>query len=104
MDSRLIKRMSYVTFGLGVASVLGSAATYLLGQRNNIEGRRNTGVFVGLWAPTLFAISEMLDRISEEDTKYMGVRIERGLVTPTTGGITERAGRIAETARALINR
>lgn len=91
MDSRLVKQLSYVSFGLGVASVLGSAAIYLLGQRNNTEGRRNTGVFVGLWAPTLFAISEMLDRISEEDRSYMGVPIER-------------AGMVTETARSLINR
>lgn len=91
MDSRLVKQLSYVSFGLGVASVLGSAAIYLLGQRNNIEGRRNTGVFVGLWAPTLFAISEMLDRISEQDHTYMGVHIDR-----TT--------QVGERARSLINR
>lgn len=96
MDSRLVKQMSYVSFGLGVASVLGSAAIYLRGQRDHAEGRRNTGVFVGLWAPTLFAISEMLDRISEEDRSYMGVPIERGLATQGT--------RITEKARSLINR
>lgn len=94
MDSRLVKQLSYVSFGLGVASVLGSAAIYLLGQRNNIEGRRNTGVFVGLWAPTLFAISEMLDRISEQDNTYMGVPIDRGVTT----------GTVREAARSLINR
>lgn len=91
MDSKLVKQLSYVSFGLGVASVLGSAAIYLLGQRNQTEGRRTAGVFVGLWAPTLFAISEMLDRISEEDRSYMGIPIER-------------MGTVAETARTLINR
>lgn len=91
MDSKLVKQMSYVSFGLGIASVIGSAAIYLLGQRNQTEGRRNTGVFVGLWAPTLFAISEMLDRISEQDHSYLGVPIER-------------EGMVTQTARSLINR
>lgn len=99
MDSRTVKQFSYVSFGLGVASVIGSAAIYLLGQRGKTEGRKNTSVFVGLWAPTLFAISEMLDRISEEDHTYMGVPIER-----ERDREREREGVLAEAARTLIKR
>lgn len=98
MDSNLVKRLSYVSFGLGVASVLGSAAIYALGQRRNVEGGRHNSLFVGLWAPTLFAISEMLDRISEEDRTYMGVPIDRG------APVIQRGSRLAETARSLITR
>lgn len=79
MESRQVKQLSYIAFAAGVASVTASAAIYLLGRRKPGEGRRHAGVFVGLWAPTLFALAEMLDRMSVEDRSYLGIPIEHHL-------------------------
>lgn len=76
MDSKTVKQLGYLAFGAGIASIAGSAAIYLLGQRDEVEGRRNTGTFVGLWAPTFFAIASLLDRMADEDSSYMGVPIK----------------------------
>ncbi|HEY9898219.1 MAG TPA: hypothetical protein V6D00_03460 [Pantanalinema sp.] len=79
MDSKTVKQLGYVAFGAGIASIAGSAAIYLLGQREHAEGRRNAGTFVGLWAPTFFAIASLLDRMADEDKSYMGVPIQHKL-------------------------
>ncbi|MBO9540722.1 hypothetical protein J7643_09050 [bacterium] len=79
MDSKMVKQLGYLAFGAGIASVAGSALIYMLGQRDEVEGRRNTGTFVGLWAPTFFAIASLLDRMADEDRSYMGIPIERNL-------------------------
>lgn len=76
MNSKTVKQLSYVAFIAGIVSVLGSAMIYFRGEKDRQEENRQTGLFVGLWAPTLFAISEMLDRLSVEDDSYMGVKIK----------------------------
>lgn len=93
MDSKLVKGLSYIAFGAGVASVALSGLVYLRGKADDDSGEKNAGHFIGLWAPTFFLLAEMMDRISVQDTSYMGVRIERG--------ITERA---TEQGRELIRR
>lgn len=76
MDSKLVKQLSYVAFTAGIASVVGSGLLYLAGKTDRSQTKQNNGLFVGLWAPTFFAIAEMLDRLSIEDDRYLGVDIE----------------------------
>lgn len=76
MDSRLIKQLSYVAFSAGIASVVGSGILYALGKNDRSPIKQNNGLFVGLWAPTFFAIAEMLDRLSIEDDRYLGMDID----------------------------
>lgn len=87
MDSKLVKLLGYAAFGAGVASIVGSAAVYLQGQGKreherehlHTDTRRSTGTFIGLWAPTFFAIASLLDRMADEDKSYMGIPIEHKL-------------------------
>lgn len=79
MDSKLVKQLGYVAAGAGIASIVGAAATYVLGHKEHKESRRSIGTFVGLWAPTFFALAELLDRMAEQDRHYMGIPIEHKL-------------------------
>jgi hypothetical protein len=75
MNSDTVKTISQGAFVLGAISVIGSAVVFFRGLITGKMHNRDTGLFLGLWAPTLFTISEMLDRISIEDERYMGVPI-----------------------------
>ncbi|MEB3223880.1 MAG: hypothetical protein VKS61_17535 [Candidatus Sericytochromatia bacterium] len=79
MRSSVIKQVGHLAFGAGVASVVVSGLTYLAGRGQPESGKRSTGQFIGLWAPTLFMLAEMLDRVAEQDESYMGVPIRRDL-------------------------
>ena len=76
MDSQIVKRMGYLAVAGGVVSIVGSSLLYVLGKRQQSDSRHQTGIFVGLWAPTFFAIAELLDRIAEEDREYMGITFQ----------------------------
>lgn len=96
MKSQVVKTLSYAAFAAGAASVVVSGGIYLAdlmrGQTSN--KRREGSLFVGLWAPSFFILSEMLDRISQDDDRYLGVPItDRNVRTPIT-----------EQARELIHR
>jgi hypothetical protein len=79
MNSQTVKTLSQGAFVLGAVSVIGSAIVFFRGMFTGKADKRHTGLFLGLWAPTLFTISEMLDRISIEDDRYMGVSIRSKL-------------------------
>lgn len=96
MKSQAVKTLSYVAFAAGAASVVVSGGIYLadLMRGQNSSKRREGSLFVGLWAPSFFALAEMLDRIAHEDDRYLGIPItDRRTETP-----------IAERARELIQR
>lgn len=96
MKSQTVKTLSQVAFWAGAASVVVSGGIYLadLIRGASSNKRREGSLFVGLWAPSFFALSEMLDRISEQDEQYMGIPItNKGERMP-----------IVEQARELIRR
>lgn len=88
MDSRVLKSLSHVAFAAGMASVVVSGLTFFLARKEAQKGERNTGQFIGLWAPTFFTLAEMLDRISVEDSAYLGIPIERA---PENGAVQKPA-------------
>jgi hypothetical protein len=96
MNRQTVKTLSSVALWAGTASVLVSGGLYLadLIRGSSSSKRREGSIFVGLWAPSFFALSEMLDRISEEDDRYMGIPI-------TSKGTSVS---VAEKARELIRR
>lgn len=81
MENRLVKQLGYVSFIAGIASVGISAILYQIGRSNRSPTQQQNGLFVGLWAPTFFAIAEMLDRVSIEDREYLGVPIKHAGVS-----------------------
>lgn len=78
MSNNGLKQLSQFVLVAGVSSVAISAIIYLQNAvRGGEEKGRHASLFVGLWAPSLFALSEMLDRVSEEDREFFGQTIDR---------------------------
>ncbi len=72
MQSSQYKSLSKVCFFFGFASIVGSIAIwYLTGGRTGeaqAHGER-FGIFVGLWAPTFFILSNRFDGYVSRRTK-----------------------------------
>lgn len=69
MKTSQLKLASNLCFILGFASILGSIAIWYLTGGVEIEGKAHAerfGIFVGLWAPTFFILSNRFDRYSEK--------------------------------------
>jgi len=63
------KQLSSVCFFLGFASILGSIAIWFFsgGPSPDLQAHgERFGIFVGLWAPTFFILSNRLDRYAEK--------------------------------------
>jgi hypothetical protein len=58
----MLKTLSSICFVLGFVSILGSIAIWLLSKGADPAHGERFGIFVGLWAPTFFILSERFDR------------------------------------------
>jgi hypothetical protein len=69
MKASQLKTLSYLCLLLGFASIIGSIAVWYqsggLSPETQAHGER-FGIFVGLWAPTFFILSNRFDRYSEK--------------------------------------
>ena len=69
MNPGQLKILSHICFYCGFASIIGSIAVwYFMGgtePETQAHGER-FGIFVGLWAPTFFILSNRFDRYSEK--------------------------------------
>ena len=71
MNSKLLKMLSKACFILGFASIIGSIATWYLTRGTSLDAQAHSerfGIFVGLWAPTFFILSNRFDRYAEKAT------------------------------------
>jgi hypothetical protein len=69
MNPTQLKLLSNVCFILGFASIIGSIAIWYAtgGQAADTQAHgERFGIFVGLWAPTFFILSNRFDRYSEK--------------------------------------
>ena len=69
MKPTQLKQLSNLCFVLGFASILGSIAIWFLtgGQVAETQAHAERfGIFVGLWAPTFFILSNRFDRYAEK--------------------------------------
>lgn len=69
MNSKQLKGLSNLCFLLGFASIAGSIAIWFLTGGTEVEGKAHAerfGIFVGLWAPTFFILSNRFDRYAEK--------------------------------------
>jgi hypothetical protein len=69
MKSAQLKLLSNLCFILGFASIFGSIAIWFLtgGQAADTQAHAERfGIFVGLWAPTFFILSNRFDRYAEK--------------------------------------
>ncbi len=69
MQSTQLKQVSQLCLILGFASILGSIAIWFLTGGNTPDAQAHAerfGIFVGLWAPTFFILSNRFDRYAEK--------------------------------------
>ncbi len=69
MKSAQLKILSRLCFILGFASIIGSIAIWFLTGGPVAETQAHAerfGIFVGLWAPTFFILSNRSDRYAEK--------------------------------------
>lgn len=69
MNSNQLKVLSLACFFLGFASIVGSIAIWYLTRGPSLETQAHAerfGIFVGLWAPTFFILSNRFDRYAEK--------------------------------------
>jgi len=67
-----LKTLSSICFALAFASIIGSIAVWALTGGDAAESKAHAerfGIFIGLWAPTFFALSTRLDRLAESGAK-----------------------------------
>jgi hypothetical protein len=67
MNFSLSTNLSKLCFVLGFASIVGSIAIWFLTGGEAAESKAHAerfGIFVGLWAPTFFALSGRLEQAS----------------------------------------
>jgi len=62
MSSTTWRVLSNFCFVAGFFSVVASIAIWFLSKEPDLAHGERFGIFVGLWAPTFFALSSRLDR------------------------------------------
>jgi hypothetical protein len=61
-----LRMMSNLCFVLGFASIIVSIAVWAIAKEPNIAHGERFGIFIGLWAPTFFILSDRLDRYARK--------------------------------------
>ena len=62
MSTGIWRMLSNVCFVCGFLSVVSSIAIWFASKEPDLAHGERFGIFVGLWAPTFFALSTRLDR------------------------------------------
>ena len=62
-----MKVLSLVCFVAGFASILASIAVWALAKEPDAAHGERFGIFIGLWAPTFFILSERFGRTGQFD-------------------------------------
>lgn len=68
MDTNKLVSLSKICFVLGFVSILGSIAVWFFTGGTDPDARAHAerfGIFVGLWAPTFFILSNRFGRFAE---------------------------------------
>ena len=69
MNAKTLKLVGQICFFCGFAPIIGSIAIWYLTGGVELEGKAHGerfGIFVGLWAPTFFILSNRFDRYAEK--------------------------------------
>ena len=68
MDTKTLRTLSSVCFYAGFASVLGAIGIWNVAKQDDAAHGERFGIFVGLWAPTFFILSERFDRYAKSES------------------------------------
>lgn len=70
MSPKLLTQLGYLCFIGGFASIIMSLAIFFAFTHVDPAYGQRLGIFVGLWAPTFFALSNRFDRYSITPAKF----------------------------------
>ena len=73
MSPAVPRVLSHACFVLGFASIAASIGLWFLFKEPDSAHGERFGIFVGLWAPTFFALSDRLDRYAARPHTSPGV-------------------------------
>jgi hypothetical protein len=57
-----LRTLSTVCFVAGFASILAAIVVWFLAKEPDLAHGERFGIFIGLWAPTFFILSDRIDR------------------------------------------
>ncbi len=69
MSVSSLRALSNICFVAGFISVIASIAIWFLSKEPDLAHGERFGIFVGLWAPTFFALSCRLDQMKSSTAK-----------------------------------
>ncbi len=69
MSDLPLKPLSDICFALGFASIAASIAVWRASKTPDPAHGERFGIFIGLWAPTFFILSDRLDRYAASARK-----------------------------------
>jgi hypothetical protein len=78
MSPSLLRVLSNVCFVAGFVSIAASIAIWVLFKDPDPAHGERFGIFVGLWAPTFFALSDRFDRYANKAPREEGRRETTG--------------------------
>jgi hypothetical protein len=62
MSTANLRALSNICFAAGFGSIIASIAIWFMSKEPDTAHGERFGIFVGLWAPTFFALSSRLDQ------------------------------------------
>ncbi len=62
MSPSILRVLSTICFVMGFVSILASIAIWAMSKDPDLAHGERFGIFVGLWAPTFFILSDRFDR------------------------------------------
>lgn len=65
-DLQVVRVLGHICFVAGFASIIASILVWQFAKTPDPGHGERFGIFVGLWAPTFFALSDRLDRYGRE--------------------------------------
>ncbi len=65
-DLQVVRVLGHICFVAGFASIIASILVWQFAKTPDAGHGERFGIFVGLWAPTFFALSDRLDRYGKE--------------------------------------
>lgn len=65
-DISRVRIASNACFALGFRSIIASIGVWAVAKEPNLAHGERFGIFIGLWAPTFFILSDRLDRYARK--------------------------------------
>lgn len=80
MQTKILKGLSLACNAAAAVSLIGSVALYVTGRITHNRHMENDGLFVGLWVPSFFILSDRLELAALEAEEQAAIGQPAGVV------------------------